>query len=105
MRLGKPLPPFRRILTSVAYAKGDCSKQYAIKTVSKETVGNAILLLKREVEALKACDHPNIVKLYDSHETSKNFNLVMEHCRGGDLQERVINKDRLPEPQAAYLVY
>ena len=38
--------------------------------------------LSREITLLKRLDHPNIVKLYDTIDTKKSVNLVMENVEG-----------------------
>lgn len=38
--------------------------------------------LSREITLLKKLDHPNIVKLYDTIDTKKSVNLVMENVEG-----------------------
>ncbi len=43
----------------------------------------------REINLLKKLDHPNIVKLYESIDTRKSLNLVMEHVEGTSLYEYV----------------
>jgi calcium-dependent protein kinase len=35
-------------------------------------------------------DHPNIVNLFSVYEDRKYFHLVMEHCSGGELFDRII---------------
>ncbi len=41
-------------------------------------------LLKREIEVLKVCQHPNIIKFYDVFENQDSIYIVMEVLRGGD---------------------
>lgn len=41
-------------------------------------------LLKREIDVLKLCDHPQIVKLYDIFESQDYIHIVMEHLKGGE---------------------
>jgi serine/threonine protein kinase len=42
-------------------------------------------LLKREIEVLKICQHPNIIKLEDVFENQDYLYIVMEYLNGGDL--------------------
>lgn len=57
---------------------------------------------ERELYALSILDHPNIVRLYDHFEESGIYFLILEYCKGGNLesliklhtrpkQERIIN--------------
>ena len=65
-------------------------------------------LLKREIEVLKVCQHPNICKMYDVFENESRIFIVMEMLVGGDLfnylQERnfVISESRAQ--QIAHLI-
>jgi len=49
---------------------------------------------------LKNIDHPNIIKLYETHEDSRNVYLVFEVCEGGELFDRIIAKGHFSEAQA-----
>lgn len=73
------------------------SKTYAIKSISKEKVQKKFNLMKRELEALSLIDHPNIVRLYEIYEDEKYLHLVMDHCKGGDLYDYLLNKGSLNE--------
>lgn len=42
---------------------------------------------------MKRLDHPNIVRLYESIDTKKTLNLVMEHVEGKSLYEYVKEKN------------
>lgn len=42
-------------------------------------------LARTEIEILKICQHPNIIKLYDIFETPEYFYIIMEYCSGGDI--------------------
>ena len=41
--------------------------------------------VSREINLLQRLDHPNIVKLYESIDTNKTINLIMEHVKGRSL--------------------
>lgn len=43
--------------------------------------------VSREISLLQRLDHPNIVKFYESIDTNKTINLVMEHVKGKSLYE------------------
>ncbi|KAI9329746.1 kinase-like domain-containing protein [Obelidium mucronatum] len=44
--------------------------------------------LQREVSIMKLIQHKSIIKLFEVYETPKQIFLVMEHCGGGELDER-----------------
>ena len=44
---------------------------------------------KTEIDLLRATDHPNIIKLYDTFEDEDHLYLVMEECNGGELFQRL----------------
>lgn len=56
----------------------------AIREISKQALKESERFF-REFEILSICDHPNIVKVYNTIETPKNFYSVFEYCDGGDL--------------------
>jgi len=64
--------------------------------------------VSREIMLLKRLDHPNIVKLYDSIDTRKSLNLIMEHIEGKSLYEYVKEKNcayrYLPESEVREII-
>ena len=44
----------------------------------------ALELLKREIEVLKVCQHPSIIRFFDVFESQDYIQIVMELLRGGD---------------------
>lgn len=60
-------------------------KEVAVKIVKKKELSLKDLeLLKREIEVLKVCQHPNIIRFYDVFENSDYIYIVMEYLKGGD---------------------
>ena len=53
---------------------------------------------------LKKIDHPNILKLYEIFEDSKNYYLVTEYCKGGELFDEIIKKKTFSEADAANII-
>lgn len=63
-------------------------------------------MVRNEIEALKLCQHPNIVPLIHVLENSENVFLVMEYLGGGTLRDYVKrNGNRLKEEEAQRIVY
>ena len=74
----------------------------AMKEVNKEKITD-IKYFKTEISILAMLDHPNILRLFEVIEDSKNFYLIMELCTGGELLSRVTN-NRYKEKEAAKLM-
>ncbi len=64
-------------------------RQVAIKelAIPEWNEGGSLRRLEREIEILAALDHPNIVRIYDSHISSERGYLVMEYVAGPTLKE------------------
>jgi calcium-dependent protein kinase len=80
-------------------------KMYAVKTINKEKLGGDLYLLKRELEILRNCDHPNIAKFYESYQDERFFHFVLEHCAGGDLVTKIMKLRHLEEPVVKRLMF
>jgi len=62
-------------------------------------------LVRTEIEILKICQHPNIIKLYDIFENLDYIYIIMEHCSGGDLFSYIEKRGfKLPEKQACTII-
>lgn len=61
----------------------------AIKRVAKRSVAD-LDSMRAEVAFLKATDHPNIVRLYETFECEDNLYLIMEKCSGGELWQHIL---------------
>ena len=61
-------------------------KTVAVKLMSKkEMTVSDVELQRREIEILKMCQHPHIIRLLDIFENQDNIYIVMENLSGGDL--------------------
>ena len=59
--------------------------EVAVKIVKKkELIIKDLELLKREIEVLKLCQHPSIIRFYDVFENQDYIYIVMEMLQGGD---------------------
>jgi calcium/calmodulin-dependent protein kinase I len=61
--------------------------------------------LKVEVEILQRVDHPNIVSLRQVYDCPKVFYMVMELMTGGELFDRIVEKEKYTEAEARAVVY
>ncbi len=82
-------------------------ERVAIKIINKESMEISDLeLVKNEIDIMKLCRHPNVVRLLDHFENSEYIFLVMEYLSGGDLgnylQKR---KFKFSETQAADIMF
>lgn len=60
--------------------------------------------LAREIALMELLDHPNIVQLYETHETSDSLFIVMEYIEGCNLEEYLQkHKGKLSEAEARSL--
>ena len=68
----------------------------ACKTISRKKIKNWDRFLT-EVKILQTVDHPNIIKLYEYFEDAKNVYLIQELCSGGELFDKIIEKEFFDE--------
>ena len=75
----------------------------AVKTIHKTNLqaNNEYAAFYNEVSALRALDHPNILKLYEYYQDDKNYYLITEFCSGGELFDRITNNGSFSEATAA----
>lgn len=79
----------------------------AIKIMHKANMTMADLqLIQNEIEILRICQHPNIIRLYDVFENADDFYIVMEYCKGGDLFSYLEERSfKITESRAACIIY
>ncbi len=85
----------------------DVYKQvYALKCFDKERISKSAHSLKqveKEINALRLCNHPNVVQFHEVLEVEDTVYLVMELIPHGELFDYIKKRGRLTEPEAAYL--
>nr|XP_027201281.1 calcium-dependent protein kinase 3-like [Dermatophagoides pteronyssinus] len=59
------------------------------KCISKAKALVAASQIEIEISAMKALNHPNILKIFDVFEDAKHVYLILEHCSGGELYKRI----------------
>lgn len=94
---------------SFATVKSAINKQdntsWAIKCIDKSSLTPEDEdALKVEVEVLQMVEHENIVKLKEVFNCHKTFYMVMEEMTGGELFDRIVEKEKYTEAEACTVV-
>ena len=81
------------------------NKFVALKSINKQFMSLEASKKKvmQEFNMLRRTRHINIVRLYESFETSQHIVFVMEVCGGGDLLTYVRKRRKLKEDVARHL--
>ena len=79
----------------------DTKQKHALKIIDRKKIVGKENMLKDEIRIMKACDHGNIVKLYEILDTKFDVYLVMELVTGGDLFDEISNAVKFEEPVAS----
>ena len=82
-------------------------QKVAIKIMKKSSMDSSDLgLVRTEIEILKVCQHPNIIRLYNVFENVDYLYIIMEYCSGGDLFSYLENRNfRLSESRASIIIH
>lgn len=83
-------------------------EKVAIKILSKKQMKEKdTQLVREEIDIMKVCNHPNIVKLLDHYENSEYIFIVMEFLQGGTLAKYLEETpvDELSEYNSAKIAY
>ena len=75
----------------------------AIKIINKRNIKDTKVRFKflNEIAILKVLDHPNILKLYEFFEDSRNYYLVTDYLNGGELLDYILKNKVLSETETA----
>lgn len=81
------------------------NERCAVKCIEKRILekGRNIKLLRREIDNMLHVDHPNVLKLMEIFEDDKWFYMVMEYMQGGELFEKIVQRGRYSERDAAQI--
>jgi len=100
--MGKILGQGSFATVRLATHKKDGTK-WAIKVIKKQSIGpEDEAALKSEVEVLQTVDNKNIVELKEVFDCPQNLYMVMEVCAGGELFDRITEKDHYSEVEARF---
>ncbi|CAD8044835.1 unnamed protein product [Paramecium primaurelia] len=61
--------------------------------------------LLNEINLLRSCDHPNIIKLYEIYESGDYIYLVMELLEGGELFDLILETPQFLESKIALIMF
>jgi len=78
-------------------------EQVAIKVIDKKKVED-MNDITREIEIMEACQHPNIIRLYEIFDEKDKMNLVMELVTGGELFDEIVARGSFTEKDAAKVI-
>jgi tRNA A-37 threonylcarbamoyl transferase component Bud32 len=77
------------------------NEKVAIKVLRKDILSERDLKsIRWEIDIMRTCFHPNIIRFIDYFETCSTIYIVMEYAPGGDLHEYVNNKELMTEIEA-----
>lgn len=77
-------------------------EEVAVKIIDKNNLeSDDQMALESEVEILSQIDHPNIVKLFEVFDDKTKFYMVMELMTGGELFDRIVEKEHYSEKEAS----
>ena len=61
--------------------------------------------VRREINILKMCTHPHIIRLYEVIDTPTDIFVIMEFVSGGELFDYIVSRGRLPPDEARYFFH
>ena len=85
----------------------ETKQKVAVKIMNKNNMDSSDLeLVRTEIEILKICQHPYIIKLYDIFENIDYIYIIMEYCPGGDLFTYLKERNfQLKEDKVVIIIY
>eukprot|EP00617_Octactis_speculum_P011917 CAMPEP_0185791344 /NCGR_PEP_ID=MMETSP1174-20130828/158323_1 /TAXON_ID=35687 /ORGANISM="Dictyocha speculum, Strain CCMP1381" /LENGTH=533 /DNA_ID=CAMNT_0028486289 /DNA_START=179 /DNA_END=1780 /DNA_ORIENTATION=+ len=79
----------------------------AIKILNRKRIGDLDMAdkVKREINILKKCSHPHIIRLYEVIDTPTDIFVVMEYVSNGELFDYIVSKGRLVPDEARHFFH
>jgi len=100
-RVSKTLGTGSFATVKVCTLKENKDVQRAVKIMNLTTMkAEDAEALETEMTILHQLNHPNIVKLFETYRSKKNVYLVMELMLGGELFDRIVEKESFSEQEA-----
>ena len=88
------------------YKKNDETKCFAIKSMIKSNLSKQSLdCLVKEVEILSTLDHPNIIKFIETYNDQYYFHIVMELCKGKEVNQRFFEDNIRSEDLISKIIF
>lgn len=72
-------------------------KEFALKIVDKSKIRGKEQMIRDEIEIMRRCKHPNIVRMYEDYDSTRHIYLVMELIKGGDLFDAISSSVKFTE--------
>lgn len=77
----------------------------AVKIIDKKSVSaDELPLLHDEVDIMHKIDHDGCVRLYEIYDSPKCLFMVVEMCTGGELFDRIVEKEKFGEVEAVSVI-
>jgi len=78
------------------------NQKVAIKILNKAKVRELDMVekVKREINILRACKHPHIIRLYEVIDTPTDTFVIMEYVPNGELFDYIVTRGRLSTNEA-----
>lgn len=80
----------------------------AMKVITKQSPENSQkidLEIINEIQILKKLDHPNIVKIFEFYNSQKQYYLITEYCKEGELFDKITKEGPFSERVSSYIMY
>ena len=72
-------------------------KEFALKIVDKAKIRGKEQMIRDEIDIMRRCKHPNIVRMYEDYDSVRHIYLVMELIKGGDLFDAISTSVKFTE--------
>jgi calcium/calmodulin-dependent protein kinase I len=103
-KMGKTLGTGSFATVKLAVGRSDAT-EWAVKCINKGSLTKEDeAALEVEVNILGQVKHPNIVEMKEIFDCPKVFYLVMEIMRGGELFDRIVEKEKYSENEAQKVI-
>jgi serine/threonine protein kinase len=93
---------FSQVKVGISKARGE---KVAIKIIEKKHIKHKPEMMANEVEILLKIDHQNVIKLLDLFDAPEFLYLVMELATGGELFDRIVERESYSEADAKEVMF